>query len=320
MLANKILIGLLVSSVEGARVTVQDEYSAGWGRSCDSLKGRLQRQQANLPGKEGTRALVAAVSVMRTLRRANARECSWANDGTVDTGAITDQAFSYLAQSPCAPQVSAALNAANDLSGAEKEAAQNAAILMLFDDGEGCSSEAADGPELDDAASDGMEEEMDETTDEIVESISDSSESSLIQEEVNPFQLIRASAVTWQVSFFAGLPVFLGTILFSIVMSMACGMLIHMLVRIFRFLRCKIFGRSCAEYAPATWFKRLVKIGCTVVSGIYGPSLAIEGSVRGAMAGVPGAGAVAERYVMGLGQYFARAFAAAAETTAAAAR
>jgi len=194
------------------------------------LKGRLESQQAKLAKKEGTRALMGAVSMMRTLRRANARECSWANDGTVDTGAVTDQAFKLLASSPCAPQVVAELKAAENLSGAEREAAQEAAITKLFDDAEGCSSSAATGPEINDADSDSLEEEMDETTDELVESMSESPESSLIQEDR---WMGYGAGALWQVSFFAGLPVFIGTILFTIVLSMACGKLVHMLVSLY---------------------------------------------------------------------------------------
>jgi len=266
---RKVLIWLVVSSVESARVTVEEHDHASWGRSCEALEERFRQQEANLAGREGARALVGSISLMRTLRRANARTCPWMEH--VDTSALMRVAHTYLKDSPCYDESQAAMQLAQNLPDDEKESAMLDAMVMLFSEGEGCSTEVAEAPELGESE-DELEEEMDDTTDEVMEELAqESSESSLIQKQGDPGLVLGGSVIGWAFSAIGGPLVFLGTVVLAIAIGLLCGFLMHLLVRVFRYIRCKIFGGSCSEYAPATWLKALVKVGCALTGIIAGP-------------------------------------------------
>lgn len=275
----KVLIGLVVSSTEGARVAVHEHDEARWGRTCESLEGRFRRQQAKLASREGNRALVGTITIMRTLRRANARKCAWTENGDVDTSEIAKVAHTCLQQSPCYAQSKAAIEAAQGLPDDEREQAMLDAMVMLFSEGEGCSTEVPEAPEINES-DDEMEEEIDDATDEVMDGlVQEDSESSLIQKQENPVIAVvadlpvvaAASGIFWVATMFAGPMVFLGTVLLALVLGLLCHLVMHLLVRIFRYMRCRLFHRSCSEYAPSTWLKFIITGGCAVTAFIAAP-------------------------------------------------
>ena len=75
----------------------------------------------------------------------------------------------------------------------------------------------------------------------------------------------------------SSLPVFIGAVLGAIVFGLLCNLLGHTLVRIFRYIRCKMFGSSCSEYAPATWARALIGVGCGITGVAAGPLTAVLG-------------------------------------------
>merc|ERR1719265_2080399 len=67
-------------------------------------------------------------------------------------------------------------------------------------------------------------------------------------------------------------PLFLvGLLVFSIITALFCGVVMHAIVRIFRWIRCSLTGGSCEEYAPATWLKAIVTGGCSIYGLVTGP-------------------------------------------------
>jgi len=284
-------IGLLLSlfSAEGSRVAVHEHSTANWGRSCESLQTRFGDQSTRLTQLEGMRSMVASISILRTLRRANARECDWVQDGNLDTSAIEELAAHGLQQGPCYSEYQAAIQAAHDLPEEEQISAANDAIVLLFS--EDCSAGTPEPPELD-TSDEEMEEEMDDTTDDVMEQLVQSSESSLIQQN-DPGSIGLAGAATiwivggWYVAL-TSLPLFIAAVLGAILFGLLCNLLGHTLVRIFRYIRCKMFGSSCSEYAPATWARALIGVGCGITGVAAGPFTAVLG-LQGlsVLAGIP---------------------------------
>jgi len=266
-------IGLVLSlfSAEGSRVALHEHSTANWGRSCESLQTRFGDQSTRLAELEGMRSMVASISILRTLRRANARECDWVQNGNLDTTAIQEVAVQGLQQGPCYSEYQAAIQAAHDLPEEEQISAANDAIVLLFS--EDCSAGTPEPPELD-TSDEEMEEEMDDTTDDVMEQLVQSSESSLIQQNHDSQQPLSAVGfyviAGWSVAL-SSLPVFIGAVLGAIVFGLLCNLLGHTLVRIFRYIRCKLFGSSCSEYAPATWARALIGVGCGITGIAAGP-------------------------------------------------
>lgn len=248
---------------EGARVNVEDHHQATWGRSCGSLKTRFTRQQAHLREVEGARAMAGSISLMRTLRRANARHCRWVESGDVDLSAIREVAADYLRQSPCASVAQTAMHAAQNLPEDEKESAMAEAMVLLFS--EDCTTETEEVPALDGSEED-MEEEIDDASDEIMGELSSSSQSSLLQQEGSGGYIPILGAL----HVFGGCPAcIMGVLLITVVFALVCGLIMEILVRIFRYLKCKLFHHGCHRYAPATWFRALSLTGCAFIgSGI----------------------------------------------------
>jgi hypothetical protein len=269
-------IGLVLSlfSAEGSRVALHEHSTANWGRSCESLQTRFGDQSTRLAELEGMRSMVASISILRTLRRANARECDWVQDGNLDTSAIEELAAHGLQQGPCYSEYQAAIQAAHDLPEEEQISAANDAIVLLFS--EDCSAGTPEPPELD-TSDEEMEEEMDDTTDDVMEQLVQSSESSLIQQPLS----VGTAALIWTVggwSFaLSSLPLFIGAVLGAILFGLLCNLLGHTLVRIFRYIRCKMFGSSCSEYAPATWARALIGVGCGITGVAAGPFTGLLG-------------------------------------------
>ena len=75
----------------------------------------------------------------------------------------------------------------------------------------------------------------------------------------------------------SSLPLFIGAVLGAIVFGLLCNLLGHTFVRIFRYIRCKMFGSSCSEYAPATWARALIGVGCGITGVAAGPFTAVLG-------------------------------------------
>ena len=263
-------------------MSVHEHAKANWGRSCESLQTRFSDQSTRLAELEGMRSMVASISLMRTLRRANARECVWVEHA--DTTAISELAANGLQQGPCYSEYQAAIQAAHDLPEDEQINAANDAFVLLFS--EDCSTGIVEAPELD-TSDEEMEEEMDDTTDEVMDQLVQTSESSLIQQHqdsqpgpLSVGQIIIAYTVGgWQLAL-ASLPWFIAAVLGALVFALLCNLLGHALVRIFRYIRCKMFGSSCSEYAPATWVRALIGVGCGVTGVAAGPLTGVLG-VRG---------------------------------------
>jgi len=263
---------------QGARVAVHEASmdSTKWGRSCSSLETRFQNQQSRLAESEGTTAMVRSISWMRTLRRANARDCEWVTNGDVDTSAAAEMAASYFRQSPCYEPAMAAHVAAQNLPEEARETAVQEAVAILLSDNEGCTPAIVEAPELN-ASEEELEEEMDDQSDGLLEELATvPSETSLIQQAQNPVLLF--GAWSWALASVGGWPVIIGSIVVGILLAMFCNALVHMIVRIFRWIRCKVFGNSCSEYAPATWVRLLAAGGCSLTGMLLGPLGLLAGS------------------------------------------
>lgn len=256
---------------EGSRVAVDDDTlevdSTNWGRTCSSLQTRFTDQGGNLGELEGARQFVMSISVMRTLRRANARSCDWAMSGEVDVSAVMQVVNSTLSKAPCYEQARTAAQAAQNLPEAERDQAMDAAAVLLLSDN--CEADAPEPPELD-ASDDDLEEEMDDTTDAILDQVAVSTEEGASLLEQNPIQM---AGYTWQIAaYYGGFPWIVASILMGIVLGLLCRALIHLIVRIFRWIRCSLFGNSCSEYKPSTWLKGLVGGGCHIGGMVFGAS------------------------------------------------
>jgi hypothetical protein len=260
----------LLRSVDGARIAIEtaDDHQTQWGRSCASLERRFQHQQTRLTQSEGSRALVQSVSLMRTLRRANARQCE------VDTSAAAELAMTYFRQSPCWDAAYAVGSAAQELPAQERAQAEEQAWEILLSDEEGCAAPSlGEIPALTETEEE-LEEEMDDASDDFMEgATAEPTEASLMQEDQNPLGLAAWYSVFgyWAAGITGGWPLIIASVLFGVLMGLVCGFLVHMMVRIFRYIRCKISGNSCAEYQPATWLRALITAGCGLGGVAYGP-------------------------------------------------
>jgi hypothetical protein len=78
------------------------------------------------------RSVFASISMLRTLRRANARNCSFIHDSDLDTSGVSQFAVASLRQSPCYDAANAAMLAAQDVPEEEREDAMASAMLMLL--------------------------------------------------------------------------------------------------------------------------------------------------------------------------------------------
>ena len=274
-----IILLLSGSPAQGARVAIHEASvdKTNWGRSCSSLETRFQNQQSRLAESEGNTALVRSVSLMRTLRRANARECEWSTNGDVDTSAAAGMAANYFRQSPCYQPSVAAYTAAQNLPEEERENAMADAVAILLSENDECAPSAGEAPEMNESDEE-LEEEMDDETDQVMEELATvPSETSLIQQD-QPGAILVTGYFSWFFAAAGGWPVIIGSIVVGILLAMFCSTLVHMIVRIFRWIRCKIFGNSCSEYAPATWVRLLVGGGCSLTGMLLGPLGLVFGS------------------------------------------
>jgi len=281
---------LSANPTQGARIAVHEANadSTEWGRSCSSLESRFQNQQSRLVGAEGTAALVRSISWMRTLRRANARNCEWVTNGPgTSSEAAAEMAASYLRQSPCYEPAMAASAAAQNLPEEARVAAMEEVWAILLSENAECTSASAEAPELNESDEE-LEEELDDETDEVMEQLATQpSETSLIQNE----QLPVVGLWSWGFAVGLGWPFVIGSIVVGILLGMFCTHLVHMIVRIFRWIRCRVLGNSCSEYAPATWFRVLARGGCSLTGMFFGPLGLLYGTAGavGTVAGIAGA-------------------------------
>jgi len=209
---------------------------------------------------------------MRTLRRATARNCEWVANPDLDTSAAGEMAAGYLRQSPCYEPAMAASAAAQNLPEEARPAAMEEIWAILLSENAECTPVIVVSPELHESDEE-LEEELDDETDEVMEQLTTQpSETSLIQNE-QPIQagFVATSLFTWLFAGLGGWPIILGSIVAGILLGMVCTHLVHMIVRIFRWIRCKAFGNSCSDYAPATWFRVLARGGCSVTGMLAGP-------------------------------------------------
>lgn len=145
------LIVLLLSEclVQGSRIYTD--------ASCSGLKTRFEDEYAHLESGEHTGVLVQSITLLRTLRRANAKSCDWVDGGHVS--AASELASSYLRGNPCYEQSFAALRYAESLPEEEREHAMQDAVAILYSEG-GCthriSSLLQDGRAFTDATCDGL--------------------------------------------------------------------------------------------------------------------------------------------------------------------
>merc|ERR1719215_2581786 len=58
--------------------------------------------------------------------------------------------------------------------------------------------------------------------------------------------------------FMGGWPFVIAAMLVGLLMGMLCNTVAHMIMRIFRCIRCKAFGSSCSEYSSAGWAQVLI--------------------------------------------------------------
>jgi len=299
---NLSFLVLLLSGkcTESARISTEsvehDVDTTQWGRSCSSLETRFLNQQSRLAESEGNAALIRSISLMRTLRRANARDCEWATQGRVDTSVAAEMASRHFQQTPCYEPARDAFNAAQTLPEEEREPAMEVAVTILLSDEEGCAPLLVDAPDLNEADEE-LEGEVDDATDELTEELATSSGSSLMQQEQNPLLTVPwVGAVSWISMFVGGWPFVIAAILVGILMGMLCNTVVHMIIRIFRWIRCKAFGSSCSEYSPAGWARVLIAGGCGA-AGLFGGGFGtlfgitlLPGSAEAAAMGVIEAG------------------------------
>jgi len=298
-----VMFALSANPTQGARVAIHEVNadSTEWGRSCPSLESRFQNQQSRLVGAEGTAALVRSISWMRTLRRANARNCEFVTNLDLDFQAAADMADDYLRQSPCYEAAMDHTRALRERCTLEvcahpygnlpeeaRSALEEESWAILLSENAECTPAGVEAPEVNESDEE-LEEELDDETDEVMEQLATQpSETSLIQNE-QPIMAFAAGAFSWGIAAGLGWPVFIGAIVVGILLGMFCTHLVHMIVRIFRWIRCKVFGNSCSEYAPATWFRVLARGGCSLTGMFFGPlgllsgfagSAAIVGAAR----------------------------------------
>lgn len=264
------LLLLSASPVRASRVAVLQEHrvASTWGRSCDSIQNRFQQQQSGLaevsPGS--MRSVLASVSTLRTLRRANARNCSFIHDPDLDMSGLSQLAAASLRQSPCYEAANATMAAAQSLPAEEREDAMASAMVMLLSST--CTAESQQEPELNSPTEDEMEEDMDESTDQILDELTAQSESSLLQ--TNNGYIIPAS-VTFVI----------GCILFGLALAVLCGYLMQFIWRALKWVGCAITRggadpSACYEEEAPVWLRYLLTGGSAAlcaVGGFYGGGL-----------------------------------------------
>jgi len=261
---NLSFLVLLLSGkcTESARISTEsvehDVDTTQWGRSCSSLETRFLNQQSLLAESEGNTALIRSISLMRTLRRANARDCEWATQGGVDTSVAAEMASRHFQQTPCYEPARDAFNAAQTLPEDEREPAMEVAVSILLSDEEGCAPLLVEAPDINEADEE-LEGEVDDATDELTEQLAVSSDTSLMQQEQ---PLLAAVYSGWVTMALGGWPFIIAAILVGLLMGMICNSVVHMIIRIFRWIRCRAFGSSCSEYSPAGWARVLIGGGC----------------------------------------------------------
>jgi len=235
------------------------EVASSWGRSCNSIQTRFQEQQLRLadmsPGS--MRSMFASISILRTLRRANARNCSFVSDPDLDMSEVSQFAAASLRQSPCYEAATAAMAVAQNLPAEEREDAMGSAMVMLLSST--CTVESQEEPELSSPTEEQIEEEVDLETDQILDELSAQSGSALLQTNFIPFE----------VAFI------LGWIFWGVVIAVACGYLMMFIWRALKWLRCAMIhgGSACLEEEAPTWLRYILTGGSAalcVAGGAYG--------------------------------------------------
>lgn len=268
-----LILALSGKFTDGARVALETRElnveETQWGRSCESLQTRFQNQQGRLAEVEGNTALIRSVSLMRTLRRANARDCEWLTSGDVDISVAAAMATRYLQQSPCYEPARGAFTRAQTLPEEEREHGVQLAMEIMLSENEGCEPlSVVEAPELNESE-EMLENELDDDTDEIMEELAASSDTSLMEQlPINPLTIGVAS---WGVAALGGWPMIIASILMAILLGMLCRTIVHMIIRIFRWIRCRVAGSGCSEYSPAGWVQVLVGGGCGAAGILVGP-------------------------------------------------
>lgn len=269
--------------------TMVATHSTSWGRSCDSLQTRFHNQQARVVQAEGMRSVMATVSFLRTLRRANSRNCEWIHDPNLDMSALRQVAGQQLRQSRCYAEANATMEAARDSSAAEREAVTQNAMLILLSDAEDCSIPEEDSKEMNAVSAvseDEMEEEIDADTDSIFDSLSDEGSASLLQLEQSPFSYTilpfvdRIGRLLGATSRNTGgdIVLFVGMFLIMICWGILCGFLMEFIRQALRWIRCSMSSgddtafEACSGAPPASWFRHVVRAGCTAVGAFLGLS------------------------------------------------
>lgn len=252
---------LSASPAHASRVAVVQQHQAAssWGRSCESIQNRFQQQQSGLAERSpgSMRSVFASISTLRTLRRANARNCSFIHDPDLDTSGVSQFAVASLRQSPCYDAANAAMQAAQDVPEEEREDAMASAMLMLLSST--CTAEYQEQPELSSPAEDQMEEDMDESTDQILEELSAQSESSLLQTNSG---YVIGFGVTW----------IIGWVLFGLILAVLCGYLMQFVWRALKWVRCAVSGGGdvCYEEEAPTWLRYVLTGGSAALCGAAG--------------------------------------------------
>jgi len=268
-----LILALSGKFTDGARVALETRElnmeETQWGRSCESLQTRFHNQQGRLAEGEGNTALIRSVSLMRTLRRANARDCEWLTNGDVDISVAAAVATRYLHQSPCYEPARGAFTRAQTLPEEEREHGVQLAMEIMLSENEGCEPQSVvEAPELNESE-EMLENELDDDTDEIMEELAASSGTSLMEQlPINP---VTIGAASWVGAVIGGWPMIIASILMAILLGMLCRSIVHMIIRIFRWIRCKLFGNSCSEYSPAGWLRVLVTGGCGLTGTLMAP-------------------------------------------------
>jgi len=232
---------------------------------------------------EGLGNVLVTVSFLRTLRRANARNCDWVHDPNLDMSALKQVAGQRLRQTRCYDAAAATMEAARDLPEEEREVISQNAMLMLLSETEDCSIPEEESEEFTSVSEDEMEEEMDEDTDVIFDSLSDEGSTSLLQQEQSPWAnaILRTTItagrhVGWDIGLWVGM------FLLMIVWGILCGFLMEFIRRALRWMRCSILYRepSCYGAPPPNWFRHVIRAGCTVAGAFFGFADTFEFALR----------------------------------------
>jgi hypothetical protein len=172
----------------------------------------------------------------------------------------------YFQQSPCYEPARDAYTAAQTLPDEERENAMQVAVTILLSEEEGCAPLMVEAPELNESDED-LEQELDDDSDGAMEELAGSSGTSLLQQEQNPLVVYVFGWLLVGGSW----PLVIASIVIGLLMAMLCRSLVHMIIRIFRWIRCRVSGNSCSEYSPAGWVQVLVGGGCGVAGIFLGP-------------------------------------------------